>query len=55
MNATQGIEMVREELESHWLPFTDNKSFKDAGRNLTGPNSGTYLKPSIRNFWLSVS
>ena len=32
-----------------------NKSFKDAGRNPTAPNSGTYLKPSIRNFWLSVS
>jgi beta-alanine--pyruvate transaminase len=42
MNAIQGIEMVREELESHWLPFTDNKSFKDDPR-LFVKGDGVYL------------
>ena len=42
MSAMQGIELVREELESHWLPFTDNKSFKDDPR-LFIKGEGVYL------------
>ena len=42
MNAIQGVELVREELESHWLPFTDNKSFKDDPR-LFIKGEGVYL------------
>ena len=26
------LDLVRAELESHWVPFTDNKSFKDDPR-----------------------
>lgn len=36
------VELVREELESHWLPFTDNKSFKDDPR-LVIKGEGVYL------------
>ena len=42
MSAVQGIEIDREELESHWLPFTDNKSFKDDPR-LFVKGEGVYL------------
>ena len=38
----QGIELDRDELESHWLPFTDNKSFKDDPR-LFIKGEGVYL------------
>jgi len=38
----EGIELVREELESHWLPFTDNKTFKDDPR-LVIRGEGMYL------------
>lgn len=37
-----GYEVVREELESHWMPFTDNKSFKEDPR-LVVKGEGVYL------------
>ncbi|MEE8078119.1 MAG: aminotransferase class III-fold pyridoxal phosphate-dependent enzyme, partial [Pseudomonadales bacterium] len=37
-----GIDMVRSELENHWLPFTDNKTFKDDPRLLV-KGEGVYL------------
>ncbi|MBT4159753.1 MAG: aminotransferase class III-fold pyridoxal phosphate-dependent enzyme [Gammaproteobacteria bacterium] len=37
-----GSQLVREELESHWLPFTDNKTFKDDPR-LVVKGEGMFL------------
>lgn len=42
MDAIDAIEVAREELESHWIPFTDNKSFKDDPR-LFIKGDGMYL------------
>ena len=36
------VEFIRSELESHWIPFTDNKSFKDDPR-LVVKGEGVYL------------
>ncbi len=36
------VSLVREALESHWIPFTDNKSFKEEPRLLTRAE-GVYL------------
>lgn len=36
------IDVVRSDLESHWMPFTDNKSFKDDPR-LVVKGEGVYL------------
>ena len=54
MSAVQGIEIDREELESHWLPFTDNKSFKDDPR-LFVKGEGVYLWNQHGSRLLAVS